>query len=195
MFRFFRENSYSIIKLYVNQIGIMIFSLALLFPIDTIAGSDGSSNLLSVVTSLLSIAFYYVLIYYAVWEIGAKDKIRVDSGRYERKRFKGLFIALWANVPNLILSIPHLIFTITAFLGGAGKQLYGALTAILRFHCSMYLGVILGITGFDVESAGAQIAVGVLFIVVPLLSVAVAHLAYALGSRDKRIFSFIAPKK
>ena len=78
---FFKNNFQNILKLYINQIGIMIFSLALMFPLESIGGDEGAKPIWSILASILSVLFYYVLLYYAVWEIGAKDKIRIDSGR------------------------------------------------------------------------------------------------------------------
>ena len=38
-------------------------------------------------------------------EIGAKDKIRIESGRIERDVFKGAKVALVAAIPNLLLAV------------------------------------------------------------------------------------------
>ena len=86
--KLFKENSYDIVRLYVNQLGIMIFSLLLY----TAVGSFSNETLsfwLSVFVSVFSVAFYLVLVYYVVWEIGAKDKIRIDGGRMEKFNNKG----------------------------------------------------------------------------------------------------------
>ena len=94
--KIFKENSYDIVRLYVNQLGIMIFTMLLVF-------AGGQNTTLGIIISLFSTVFYLVLIYYVVWEIGAKDKIRIEGGKAEPCKYKGLVMGLWANVPNLVL--------------------------------------------------------------------------------------------
>ena len=80
--KIFKENSYDVVKLYVNQLGIMIFSMLLYTAVGAFE-NEKLSLALSIFVSVFSICFYLVLIYYAIWEIGAKDKIRIDGGRME----------------------------------------------------------------------------------------------------------------
>ena len=66
--RFFKENSYDIVRLYINQIGISIFSMVLYTAVGTI---ELSSKLLDVGLSVFLLGFYFTLIYTASWEYGA----------------------------------------------------------------------------------------------------------------------------
>ena len=198
--KIFKENSYDIVKLYVNQLGIMIFSMLLYTAVGSFE-NETIGTALSVFVSLFSICFYLVLIYYVIWEIGAKDKIRIDGGRMEPCKNKGLVMGLFANVPNFVLAAFTLIFLLI-FLATKNDGVYAAFlifNTITRFHASMYLGVITAVipgstteqsidyTEFAIES--------VLFLVLPIISPIVTHLAYRLGEQDKKIFSFIKAKK
>ena len=78
--KIFKENSYDIVRLYINQLGIMIFSMLLYTAVGSFENESLSTSL-SVFVSIFSTCFYLALIYYMMWEIGAKDKIRIDGGR------------------------------------------------------------------------------------------------------------------
>ena len=198
--KLFKENSYDIVRLYVNQLGIMIFSMLLYTAVGSFS-NESLSSALSVFVSVFSIIFYLVLIYYIVWEIGAKDKIRIDGGRAERFKNKGLYMGLIANIPNFALGFLTTLFLII-YMAIQNDGVYAAFlisNTITRFHASMYLGFItaivpgatlaenLDLTEFLVES--------ILFTVIPLISPMITHLAYRLGEQDKKILSFMKAKK
>ena len=86
LMKFFKENSYDIVKLLINQIGIAIFSMTLYFSIALIEDANLKSTL-NLLVSIFSTLFYYALIYTAAWEFGAKDKIRIDGGKMEKCSF------------------------------------------------------------------------------------------------------------
>lgn len=191
----FKENSYDIVRLYVNQLGIMIFSMLLYTAVGSF-GDEKLSSALSIFVSVFSICFYAALIYYVVWEIGAKDKIRIDGGRMEPYHNKGLVMGIFANIPNFVLAGLTLIFLILSLSTG-NDGMYAAFiifNTITRFHASMYLGFITAVvpgtsssgevdyTEFTVES--------ILFLILPIISPIVTHIAYKLGEQDKKIFDF-----
>ena len=192
--KFLKENFHDVLKLYVNQIGIVIFYAALLFPLETLGGEEGIAPVWSILASVLSMLFYYVLIYYVVWEIGAKDKIRVDSGRYAPTPAKGLLLGLFANTVNIVLGMLHLLFTVIAFGTGSCVNVYGVFTLLTRWHSAFYLGTALGIVGFENTTASAQIVFATLYVILPLISVGVTSFAYFMGSHEKRILYFIPQK-
>ena len=76
MKNFFEKYSYSTIKMFVNQFAISIFGAVL-----AMAATAAGNNILTIVVSSFAILFYLFLIYTMTWEIGAKDKISVDTGR------------------------------------------------------------------------------------------------------------------
>lgn len=98
MFNFLRENSYTIVKMFLNQIGMTVFGIML-------AMATKSNSTLLLITGLFSVGFYLFLLYSMMWEIGAKDKIRIDGGRAALDPCKGVYISLCANVINILTAV------------------------------------------------------------------------------------------
>ena len=187
-----KNNFYDIIRLYINQIGIAIFSLVLYTAVGMV-DVDNLTLTLKILISVFAIIFYFVLLYTVMWEIGAKDKIRVDAGRQERSRFKGLAMGLFANVPNFICAAlcvagqgMFMLYGIEGF-----KTLGAIFNLIIRLFTSMYLGVLQGVfIGFADNTDLYFLLQSLGFMLLPLLAVLVTHFGYALGMKEKKIFSF-----
>lgn len=178
--RFLKENFQDILRLYINQIGITIFSLVLYFSVSSIKDEVLNEQIKAAV-SIFSILFFFVLIYTAAWDYGAKDKIRVDGGRAEPRPLKGLCMGLLANFINFLLAIICVAtysFTENAFFA----QCFDICNLILRFTAAMYIGLLQIL--FD---SALWEAVG--FIVLPLLAVGVTHLGYTLGSKEIKLLA------
>ena len=188
--RFFKENSESIIKLFINQIGIAIFSMFMILAAHATAGKSGNAMLISVFISIFSIVFYFVLIYNVAWEIGAKDKIRIDGGRMEKRESKGILLGIYSNIPNFaVIGVAIVSFAIYMMGGGEWlKSIFAVLNLLFRFFVSMYLGVIEGMTSSISDSDVAYLVQSVLFFVFSIISAAVIHISYILGLRDFRFF-------
>ena len=77
-------------KLMLNQFGGAMLGIML-------SSATMQSDMLNFLTSILAIIFYLFLQYTAIWEIGAKDQIRVNGGRAAENKWQGLRIALLAN--------------------------------------------------------------------------------------------------
>ena len=101
--RFFKNNSESIVKLFINQIGIAIFSFFMYTAVGALDEKIKDPLPLRILISVFAIAFYFVLIYNVAWEIGAKDKIRIDGKRMEKDEKKGILLGVYANIPNFII--------------------------------------------------------------------------------------------
>ena len=195
-----KGNLYDIVRLYINQLGIMIFSMLLYTAVGSFE-NERLSNSLSIFVSVFSICFYLVLIYYVVWEIGAKDKIRIDGGRLEPCAKKGLIMGIFANVPNFVLGILTVLL-LAIFLMSGNDGVYAfflILNTFMRFHASMYLGLITAIVPTGISSGPIDytefLIESILFTVIPILSVAVTHLVYYLGSRERKLFSLFTGKR
>ena len=195
----FKENSYDIVRLYINQLGIMIFSMLLYTAVGSFS-DEKLSKISSIVVSVFSVCFYLVLVYYVLWEIGAKDKIRIDGGKMVPTPKKGLIMGLFANIPNFALGLLTVLFLVL-FMITKNDGLYAAfliLNTITRFHSSMYLGVISiipGRTSGDAVDYNEFLIESILFTVLPIISPLVTHLAYTLGSKEKRLLPFTRFKK
>ena len=191
--KFFKENSYDIVKLFINQIGIMIFSLVLYFACSFDGVSAETQSTLKILVSVFSTLFYFALIYTAAWDMGAKDIIRIEAGRAERVPFKGGLLSLFANLPNFLLTVPTLILLIS---GNVDPQGNFVLNVLFRFLLSMYLGIVTGIFEFLPDGSTLQVIYETLgFIVMPLFAVGVTQLGYAFGVRNIRIFGFMNSAK
>ena len=198
--KIFKENSYDIVRLYVNQLGIMIFSMLLYTAVGSFE-NQALSSALSIFVSIFSICFYLVLIYYVMWELGAKDKIRIDGGRAEPCKYKGLAMGAFANVPNFVIAILTITFLLISMATGneVVNSIFFVFNLIMRFHASMYMGLITAIVPNGLSAGSVDyielVIETVLFIVIPVLSVAITHLAYRIGSNEKKLFSFLSGKK
>ena len=193
--RFFKDNFHDISKLYINQIGVTIFSF---FLYTAVAMVDDSSIFfaLKLATSIIATLFYLVLSYFIIWEIGAKDKIKIDAGRLSPAPAKGLLISLFANIPNIILALLAVIFA-AIMISGVDWALsaFTLVFAILRFHTAMFMGVVQG--SAPAGGGGAPLDMNdclvesALFLILPVIAVAFSHFAYWMGSNEYKIFGFL----
>ena len=178
---FIRKNSDLIVKMIVHQIGLTVFG----FLLNSCASVSGNENL-GIIFGVFSALFYWFLIYILLWEIGAKDKIRIEAGRIERDVFKGAKVALVAAIPNLLLAVLSLIgylaidrsimvdgnFTSPAW----AANLYSIAQIIGIFINSMYTGI--------GEYFGITILPYFLFLAtVP--AILVTGVGYFLGTKEK----------
>lgn len=194
--RFFRENSDSIVKLYINQIGVAIFAMFLYTAAAAISSDGVTSLLIKVGISAFAVVFYFVLIYTVAWEIGAKDKIRIDAGRMEEKKIKGLGIGVYANMPNFVfVGLAFVLFLI--YLASGADSLYtvfGVLNGIFRIFVSMYLGIIQGLTD-GLSGNVDHLVETALYLVFSAVASLVTYLSYLMGLKDKRLFPTTPKKK
>ena len=121
----------------VNQFVISIFGAGL-----AMATMTTDNDTLTAVVSVFAILFYLFLLYNMTWEIGAKDRISVDSGKKPYRPHTGLIMALLANIPNLILAIVYTIaYPFMSTQGWAGITAAVCKTISL-FIQGMYRGVL-----------------------------------------------------
>ena len=133
---FFRQYSYSIIKMFVNQIAIAIFGAVL-----GLATMASHNNALIIGVSVFSVIFYLFLIYTMTWEIGAKDRISVDSGKKEYHPHTGLLLSSLANIPNLLIAA---LFALTQAFSQTQEwagSIRTVLIGISLFVEGMYCGI------------------------------------------------------
>lgn len=200
---FFKENSYDIVKLYLTQIAISVFALIMYTSAGFIKANTSLSATFQIIISVFSILFYFVLLYTAAWDWGANDKIRADGGRCTLDKTRGLKMVAISNLPNYIfVLVPVIGFGLSAagintFLAKLGTIFF----AILQFTASMFQGLIVNV--FDFLRDGAEGAANESFYfaqacgyaVMIIITVFVTHIAYTLGSKDKKLFGFIKTNK
>lgn len=194
--RFFRENSDIIVKLYINQIGVAIFAMFLYTAAAAIDVDGIASLFIKVGISVFSTIFYFALLYTVAWEVGAKDKIRIDAGRMEEKKIKGLKLGLFANTPNFVFVGLALVLFVIYMASGAEAlyTIFGILNGLFRIFVSMYLGIIQGLT--DGLDGNLDLAVEtVLYLAFSAVAACVTYLSYLMGLKDKRLFPTTPNKK
>lgn len=199
--RILKEHFYDVVKLYINQVGITIFSFFLYTALPT--ENDSLFTTLRVIVSVFSILFYFALIHNVLWEIGAKDRIRIDSNRCEPQPIKGLFLSLFANAPNLILALTAIIFGIIYVCGGVAwaSPVFVVVFIIVKIHAAMYMGVVQGVTpaapadALDIAVYTDALMESVWFFVLPLVAIGLAQLSYWLGTKEIKIFGFMSSGK
>jgi hypothetical protein len=188
--RFIKNNAYNIVRLMVCQFGMMIFGLVLSFATASMQGEFSDEMFL--IVSLFSVVFHMVIIYYTVWELGARDIIRVETGRQKYDRFYGTKISLIANLPNILFAF----LGIVGYLGirfdlGFGDGLYTVSHLISGFIQAPYLGVI-KISFASVGLTNSYFAGAIVYFVTIIPSIAVTSFAYILGCKN---FRFIPSSK
>lgn len=174
---FFKDNSYNIFKMFINQIGMTIFGIAI-----SLATPNDTFFLLS---SIFAAGFYMVLLYTMTWDIGYEEKIKIDAGRLEYNRFKGLYMSLFANIPNFIIAILTLVgfYGASAYKGGTpispswAAQTYGVGKLIGSVIEGMYSGINYVVFNFNPWA----------YLLIILPSLITCTVAYIAGVKGKRI--------
>ena len=100
MLNFIKERSYEIVKLFVNQIVLSIFGTAL-----TLAAAGENQASLRIGSSVFAILFYLFIIYFMMWELGAKDSHKIERKDRGHSRAAGLYMSLIASSINFLLAI------------------------------------------------------------------------------------------
>ncbi len=184
MKRFIGDNFNLIKKLLTYQFGAAFFGIL-------VNSSAGRLPWLNLLTGILAVLFYIYLLYSAVWEEGARDRIRVDGGRMTRDDLKGLKIALVANIPNILIGVVMAASTVlnTALSAQWAGNIAAIANAVGVLWEGMYVGILTTVfpqydytTGTAIVLSDTQIilrAVSFLIIIIPALVGCLA--AYKLG--------------
>lgn len=181
MLKFLKDNSYSAVKMLVNQIAMAMFGMMVSFAVATM------DDWIWLAGTAVGVLLYLFLAYNMFWEMGAKDRIRVDSGREKAMPLKGLYIDLMANIPIILVCI---LMLVGYYLGSQyiwAGNLHVVTSLIARFLQAMYLGLI--------QLYSPVNPWGIVLTILPVLAVSCA--AYLLGFRNFRILSLfgIDPNK
>lgn len=98
MLNLIKENRSVIVKMFVNQIGMIFFGFVL-------SMATSQNDRLFLAASIFSVLFYMFLEYTVGWDLGANDKIKLDGGRIKYMPYKGLLLSLCANVLNILSAL------------------------------------------------------------------------------------------
>lgn len=186
MKNFFGRYSYSTVKMFVTQLVISLFGVGL-----AMATASTANDTLTVIVSCFAILFYLYLIYAALWEVGAKDKISVDVGKKAYKPFTGLVMGILANIPNFIIAIAYTV----AYPFMENAKWAGTMAVISRFASIITQGMYLGCIS-SIKVAGKTLNnFWQTYFIITVPSIVVSFAAYYLGHKNFRFFSFGAKKE
>jgi len=169
-------------KLILNQFGAAMLGIML-------SSAAMQSRILNFLTSLLAIFFYLFLQYTAIWETGAKDRIRVDGGRAAENKWRGLHAAVLANSPNILFAVLVVVLTTVGVLtqwswAGEGAVVF---TFIARLWQGMYNGVINFVIPRGLNEAQTILST-LIYIAIILPSLIANVIGYRMGYMNRRIF-------
>ena len=190
--RFIKEHFDNIVKLFVNQIGISIFAMFLYTAASAVDIADPAKSVaIKIMISIFSIAFYFFLIYNVTWEIGAKDKIRIDGNRLERKTSKGILLGVYSNLINFVfVGTAFLIYAVYMITGTEVlKSIFAIMNLIFRLFLSIYLGAIQGIFSFVPDGDMVYLLETLGYLLFCGISAVVIHIAYLMGLSERKILS------
>ena len=183
--KFIKENSYNMFKMFLDQIAMTVFGTMLSF-----ATLKNEGLLLA--SSIFSILFYLMLLYTVGWDIGARDKIRIDGGRMKPFPMKGFLIALGANALNILLALLIGIGVMIDTEWSNGMALI--CNAVARLVEGMYLGVISILEHKLFENPGIR-DVWWWFLIIVIPSLFTGWLSYFMGTRDLSVSRILGIKR
>lgn len=188
---FLKNNMHRIMRVLVNQVGLMIFAIIMTFTAG--AMSEDLQGSMMLVASLFSIAFYCFLVFYTMREEGRADSVRIEAGRMPYDSAYGLKIGLCATAPNYICVLLMLLGLAVgvelndkgAILPGFGGDVWAIGYSVVSMVQSMYTGVLKTIfSGFSPYASvvGATIA----YTITPLVAPLAAWVGYIVGCRSTK---------
>ena len=181
---FWKENGAYIGKMTLNQFGAAFFGIMLVLAA---SAAQSQRTWLTLFASVFSTIFYLFLVYTVLWEKGGQDRIRVDSGRQQRNPLKGFFIAVCANIPNILLGVLD-IGTRLVMNPEDPDHLAGEVNSVVRAIVLLWEGMYAGFVSYAHSIAPNHpylLSLTRLAIVIPALLVGGA--AYWLGLTNKRL--------
>ncbi|MDD6980532.1 MAG: hypothetical protein PUJ21_02170 [Clostridia bacterium] len=190
--KFFKKNSYEIVRLFLNQFALAVFGIVLVMASRMWKG--GSFNWLSLVASIFSILFYLYILYATLLEMGMKHKVKIDNGTLQADKHYGLKIMLFAQVPNFIILILMFfgwLFGYAVASGSFAQGMYGIMQIIMYFLQSMYdglIGAILPASLLETLTAISGFLVWLAYFLSVIPAILVSWGSYILGLHDKKLF-------
>ena len=181
MKQFLKDNSYTVVRMMVFQLGADILGLITAF-----ATGSMSAAWVFPFSSVFCVCFYLVVIASVGYESGQKDGIRIESGKIKKQPWKFFVISLLANALNLILALVAFVcrLAIGAPMSGALDESFAASSlanvqevcaTIARFLQAMYLGIVQSISDRSV----------ILLLLIPFPAILTAGISYLVGIRFK----------
>lgn len=178
---FFKNHSYSMVKMFLNQFAIAIFGFAM-----TLATQATGNVALRNICSVGSVIFYLFLIYNMTWELGYRDRVSVTLGKKPRRIFTGALISLCANIPNFV-------FAVFITLGvSIQTELFGNLGGIFKTLAIILEGMYTGLLMNKLGGIPLNLYWWVFFLL-PIPAILTSFVAYWMGLKDLRLTKLSDP--
>ena len=177
--RAFDRYSYSVVRIYLTQFAVGIFGAATAMAT---AKDKGAWFIASGIFSMLFLAF---LLHSVAWNVGANDRISVDSKHRKRNLWTGLLLGLTAGVPSFFVAAVYSI----AFVAGA-HNLAAVMKVIMLFSEGMYW------TFLNLIEIGGQYLhlYWWVYFLMPLITAALVALSYVTGYFNLRVTNILVEK-
>ena len=196
MKNFLSKHSYDFVRMLLVQSAIGgFFGFALAIAVagigtqnSTTDTTGGTTEVLLLITSVCAIIFYLFLIYSHIWEIGGKDQMSHQVRGTKPNIYKGLLIALCANVPNFLLA--GLIALGYAF---SENELLGSIGFLADLVTKFIHGMYLGIIQHEFAGGFALMNHWWVYFLLPVPAMLTSFAAYNIGRQGWHLTGILAP--
>lgn len=178
---FWNRYSYGVVRIFVDQIAIAVFALAVALGTSAATKTMGeeSARLLTVASSIFAILFFLFMVAELCFREGASDKERTDNGRMRRNDLTGLYMGLLANLPNFVLALGYTVFY-------AIEATRGSLSGVFGLISKLVMGEYLGL--FSIKLGGTMMSsIPPMYFLTIIPCALAAWLGYYLGVSGKII--------
>ena len=195
MKNFFSKHSYDFVRMLLVQSmigGFFGFALAIAVQGINFQNGKGSSaaattEVLLLVTSVCAILFYLFLIYVQIWEIGGKDQMSHEVRGTKPNIYKGLLIALCANVPNFLLAG---LITLGLMID---NEICGSIGFVADLITKFIHGMYLGIIQHEFAGGFALMNQWWVYFLLPVPAMLTSFAAYNIGRKGWHLTGILAP--
>ena len=198
-----KEYGKTIRRLWLNLFGAVVFGFMIAGLAANLAERfPAKATLIYILCGVLGTVFYFYLLYLVIWEVGAKDRIKVDGGRISARPHQGFKIALVYSLPMII---PSALYVVAALLRDVASIENGALNAVsnvsalLAYVFSMpYVGFalqIFGQLGRHITESGQILPYSIFMLLSTIPAVIFIWGMYLCGYNGKLMSRVFKPKK
>lgn len=180
MLTFLKERSYDIVKLIINQVAISIFGTAM-----ALATAMIKTNQLAIMvgTSVFSVLFFLFIVYITMWELGAKDSHKIEKNLPGHSRLTGLYIGLFASIPNYLVAILITLGLVTSV--PAFDTIHSIVNVVSSF---LIKGMYTGLLAIPINETLQLNSLWFMYFLIPLPMIYTSFIAYFAGSKNFKIF-------
>ena len=184
MKNFWKKYSFGMVKLFITQCVIGLFGNIL-----ALFSASMQSTAVTLAAGIFALIFYLFLIYITVWDFGSKDLPAINAGRMKRSDLTGLYIAIGANVPNLVLAVIHALCLPFANSNELLSGICGISRIATLFIHGMYTAImaVIKVGGSSINTQWWS------YFIITIPSIIVGTVAYAMGSREIHFTKILLP--